>query len=76
MKEYPLHFTLSSGTEVIVDNTGRNTYEFTLKHEDGRPTEHFTYVDDYRPKSEWDDVLAFEQLDALRTFWLMNEEVV
>lgn len=75
MLEFPLHFTLASGTEVTVHKTGRNTYDFTLKPTEGA-TDHFTYVEDDRPKSEWDELLQFEQLDALRTFWLRTEDVI
>ena len=75
IESFPLQFTLSSGTEVTVNKTGGNTYDFTLKPEEGA-ADHFTYVEDNRPKTAWDESLEFEQLDALRTFWLKNEEVV
>ena len=76
MKEhYPMEYTLSSGTHVKVDKTGVNSYEFHLKHAHGAE-EQFTYIDDDRPKTEWDERLEFEQLDALRTFWLKTEDVL
>ncbi|HKH61642.1 MAG TPA: hypothetical protein VKA49_12465 [Flavitalea sp.] len=76
MKEhFPLQYTLASGTEVTVDKKNAETYEFILKaHE--RAAENFIYVNDGRPKAEWDEALDFEQLEALRTFWLKYEGVV
>ncbi|MCU7550903.1 hypothetical protein OCK74_17415 [Chitinophagaceae bacterium LB-8] len=74
VKHYPIAFTLESGTHVIVHNTGPETYEFTLEPAHG-PSRQFTYRDD-RSKTEVDDELDFEQLDAVRTFWLKNEDVV
>ena len=76
MKEhFPLHYTLSSGTEVTVDKKDAQTYEFILKPH-GSSAENFIYVNDGRPKAEWDDALDFEQLEALRTFWLKVEGAV
>jgi hypothetical protein len=76
MKErYPLEYILDSGTRVTIRKTGGNTYDFLLKPEE-KPESRFTYIDDGRKKSEWDDTLEFEQLEALRKFWLENEEIV
>lgn len=74
-KQFPFKFTLDSGTHVVVNRTGDNTYDFDLTPTDGAAS-HFTYVEDDRPKSDWDDLLEFEQLDALRSFWLEEEDVV
>jgi hypothetical protein len=74
VKEYPIGFTLENGTHVIVNKTGPDTYDFTLEPTD-RPPRHFTYRDD-STKAEIDETLDFEQLDAVRTFWLKNEDVV
>jgi hypothetical protein len=74
-EHYPMHFTLASGTKVVVDKVENNAYDFLLTPHDG-PKERFTYIDDGRPKTDWDESLEFEQLDALRTFWLKTEEVV
>lgn len=73
--KFPYKFTLDSGTHVVVNKTGDNSYDFALTHKEG-PESHFTYTDDGRPKSAWDDQLEFEQLDALRAFWLEREDVV
>jgi hypothetical protein len=73
VKGYPIAFTLENGTHVIVNKTGPETYDFTLEPTDG-PSRQFTYRDD-RSKTDVDNELDFEQLDAVRTFWLKNEDV-
>lgn len=75
IKKFPYEFTLDNGTHVVVTQTGANTYEFSLTPKD-EPASRFTFVDDDRPKAAWDEQLEFEQLDALRTFWLAEEDVV
>jgi hypothetical protein len=75
IESFPVEYTLESGTRVKVDKKGADTYGFSLWSTE-KPVEGFTYVDDGTPKAEWDEKLEFEQLEALRTFWLMNEEVV
>ena len=72
-KHFPLEFTLENGSHVLVNKTGTNVFEFTLKREDG-PTRHFTYVDDGKTKTETEESLEFEEVDALRTFWLEMED--
>lgn len=73
VKEYPIGFTLENGTHVTVNKTGPETYDFKLEPTHGS-SRHFTYRDD-RSKAEVDNELDFEQLDAVRTFWLKNEDV-
>ncbi len=74
-KSYPLHFTLEDGTKVEVNKTGADTYDFTLNMPAGR-TEHFTFVDEGKPFAEVEDSLEdFDQLDALRTFWLERQSI-
>lgn len=75
IENFPVEYTLESGTRVTVDKKGADTYDFSLSPVE-KPAAQFTYVDDGRPKSEWDNALDFEQLEALRSFWLMNEEIV
>ena len=75
IESFPVEFTLESGTNVTVDKMAADTYHFSLKAAKKNATD-FTYVEDGRPKSAWDDTLDFQQLEALRTFWLMNEDVV
>ena len=75
IQHFPVEFTLESGIEVQVDKRESNTYEFILRSAE-KTVNNFTYIDDGRPKAEWDDRLDFEQLEALRRFWLINEEVV
>ena len=71
---FPMRFTLENGTHVVVNNTGSNAYEFILQPEDG-PNHQFTYVDDGRTKTQVEESLAFEEIDALRQFWLETEDI-
>jgi nitrous oxide reductase accessory protein NosL len=75
IENFPIEYTLESGTRVVVNKTGTDTYDFSLKPLE-KSAGNFIYIDDGRPKAEWDESLDFEQLEALRTFWLMNEEVL
>ena len=75
IEKFPIEYTLESGTKVMVNKQDEDTYEFLLKPV-AKSASNFVYVDDERPKADWDESLDFEQLEALRTFWLMNEEVV
>ncbi len=74
-EDFPMEFTLASGTNVVVSKTSNKTFDFSLKPTEGAE-DSFTYIEDERPKTEWDESLEFEQLDALRTFWLKTEDVV
>ena len=73
-KDYPLEFTLEDGTHVEVNKTGSNTYDFTLQPEKG-PVRHFTFVDDEKFTAEVEKTLDFDQLNALRRFWLESEKI-
>ena len=75
-RHFPLEFTLESGTKVTVTKESADTYDFSLRPTHGRPATQFTYVDDGRPKAEWDEKLDFQQLEALRHFWVMTEDVL
>ena len=68
---YPIKFTLEDGVHVEVNNTGNNTYDFVL-NKDGN-IRHFTFKDD-RPRDEVIESLDFDQLNAVRRFWLKHEE--
>jgi hypothetical protein len=72
--KFPLYFTLDSGTNVTVADEGAGNYLFTLKPEDGTARQ-FTYADGAHTKAEWDELADFEQLEALRKFWLEMEDV-
>ena len=67
-KHYPLKFTLEDGIHVEVDKTGATTYDFILTPKEG-PERHFTFVDD-SPKDKVIESLDFDQLNAVRRFWL------
>jgi hypothetical protein len=70
---YPMKFTLEDGVHVEVNKTGDNTYDFTLN--DKENARHFTYVDDgERLKDE--DIYDFDELNAVRRFWLEQHKVM
>ena len=74
-KHFPIEFDLENGSHVMVDKTGSNIFDFTIKPEEG-PMRKFTYVDDGKTKTEAEASLEFEQVDALRKFWLETEDLV
>ncbi len=56
-KGYPLEFTLENGTHVVVNKTGTNTFDFTLKPKHGS-TRQFTFIDDEKFTSEVEESLV------------------
>ena len=74
-KHYPIKFTLEDGTLVEVNNAGNNKYDFSLRRKDGLQS-HFSIVNDERPKDQIEKGLDFDQLDALRRFWLETDNLV
>ncbi|MGI8583187.1 MAG: hypothetical protein ACR2KX_13375 [Chitinophagaceae bacterium] len=70
-EHYPIKFTLEDGVHVTVNKTGDNTYDFTLKPEKG-PERHFSFADD-QPRNDLIELLDFDQLNAVRRFWLEQE---
>lgn len=73
--QFPMEYTLDSGTHVVVREAGAGRYDFTLTPTD-EAARHFTYVENEKTKAEWDDEADFEQLEALRAFWLKTEDIV
>lgn len=73
-KHYPLQFTLEDGVHVEVNKTGSNTYDFTLQRKEG--SRHFTIVDDDRPKDDIVSSLNFDELNAVRRFWLEKDDLI
>ncbi len=71
--EYPLDFTLESGTHVVVNRVDQHNYDFVLKPEDGSER-HFSYDDNVEFTTEMEEGLDFDQLNALRRFWLEREK--
>ena len=71
---YPLNFTLEDGAHVVVNKTGNETYHFTITKEGA--DRHFTYVDDNRSRDEKTESLDFDELNAVRLFWLKQHDVV
>jgi hypothetical protein len=72
---FPLHFTMENGTKVAVHKQDNGIFEFTLTPTHGA-AQSFTYREGEHTKAEWDQLLAFDQLDALREFWLKTEDIV
>ena len=72
---YPLKFTLEDGIHVEVDTSGNDSYDFTLIRKEGTKT-HFTFVDDDSSKDEKIETLDFDQLNAVRAFWLKQHSVI
>jgi hypothetical protein len=73
-KEFPLEFTLEDGTHVIVNRTGNHLYDFTFKDDDEASPRHFTYNDEEEFTAEKEQTLDFDQLNALRRFWLETRD--
>jgi nitrous oxide reductase accessory protein NosL len=71
---FPLEYTLENGSHVLVNQTGSNTFNFTITPEDGHARQ-FTYVEDGKTKTEAEAPLEFEEVDALRRFWLETEDI-
>ena len=72
---FPLEYTLDNGSHVLVNKTGANTFDFSIKPGNGSAHQ-FTYVNDGRTKSEVEEGLNFEEIDALRRFWIETEEII
>ena len=72
---FPLKYTLEDGVHVVVNQTGNDTYDFTLTSKEGTQR-HFSFVDDERPKEEKIEALDFDQLNAVRAFWLKEHSVI
>jgi hypothetical protein len=70
-----MEFTLESGTTVVVHKRADETYDFNLTTTEGEGSA-FTYRDGEHTKAEWNAMLEFEQLDALREFWLKTEDII
>lgn len=72
-KNFPLRYTLDDDTEVTVNKTGHHLYDFTLtppKTEASR----FTYNSDEEFTDAKEAALTFDQLNALRKFWLLTRD--
>ncbi len=74
-QEYPMHFTLEDGTHVEVSRVESDKYAFALTTEKGVQS-HFMYVDDDEPRMDKEAGLTFDQLNALRVYWLKTHDVV
>lgn len=72
---YPLQYTLEDGLLVEVNRGINETYNFTLTPKEGA-VRYFTLVDDERPKDEKTALLDFDELNAVRAFWLKQQHVI
>lgn len=70
-KQFPLHYTLDDGIDVTVARTGNHLYDFTLTDK-RKADRHFTYNDEETFTNEKEAALDFDQLNALRRFWLLT----
>ncbi len=70
--KFPIEYTLEDGIHVKVSQTGEGKYDFALRPDDGDES-HFTYVDEGTKDEEWEKTLTFDQLNAVRRFWLEQE---
>jgi hypothetical protein len=71
--EYPVQFTLENGTHVTVTKVDQKNFDFLLKPDEGAER-HFSYNDDVEFTTEMEEDLDFDQLNALRRFWLEREK--
>lgn len=71
--DFPMEFSLENGSHVLVEKMGTQ-YTFTIKPEEG-PSRQFTYIDNGKTREEAERGLDFEQIDALRRFWLETSEL-
>jgi hypothetical protein len=69
-----MEFSLENGSHVLVEKTGTTLYTFTIKPEEG-PSRQFTYVNDGKTREEAERTLDFEEIDALRRFWLETSDL-
>ena len=72
-KQDPIRFTLDDGVQVAVERTENRVLHFTLQPEDG-PARHFSYPEDAPATDEVEAQLDFDQLNALRRYWLEAEK--
>ena len=72
-EKFPMKFTLSDGVHVTVNRVNETTHDFTLSDEDGKDS-HFKLVEDGKTKDEIEEPLNFDQLNAVRRFWLETDE--
>lgn len=72
-KNYPIKFILEDSVHVEVDKTGDDTYDFILTPEEG-PQRRFGYVEQI-PRDKGIEALDFDQLNAVRRFWLEQEKM-
>ena len=73
--EFPFEFTLESGTHVTVKRVDQRNYDFVMRPDEDEER-HFAYNADVEFTPEMEDKLDFDELNALRRFWLEQEKDV
>jgi hypothetical protein len=71
--DFPLQFTLESGTDVTINRIDQHHFDFVLKPEEEAES-HFSYDHSVTFTPEMEEKLTFDQLNALRRFWLEMEK--
>ncbi len=72
-EHYPVKFTLEDGIHVEVNKSAENIYDFILTPPEGAQRR-FTFVEEI-PRDKRIDSLDFDQLNAVRRFWLEQEKM-
>ena len=72
-EHYPVKFTLEDGIHVEVNKTSENSFDYILTPENGAQSR-FTFVEEI-PRDKNIDSLDFDQLNAVRRFWLEQEKM-
>ncbi|MDQ6903370.1 MAG: hypothetical protein M3139_10210 [Bacteroidota bacterium] len=72
-EHYPVKFTLEDGINVEVNKKSENTFDYILTPKNGDQSR-FTFVEEV-PRDKNIDSLNFDQLNAVRRFWLEQEKM-
>ncbi|MGE5518532.1 MAG: hypothetical protein ACM3VS_01310 [Candidatus Dadabacteria bacterium] len=70
---YPVEFTLDDGMHVVVKKTGDHVFDFALEPTKG-DSRHFYINDEEEFTDQKEAELDFDQLNAVRTFWLLTRD--
>ena len=70
--QFPYKFTLENGTQVLVKKADDDRFDFTLIPNEGEEC-YFSYNRNDVMDDEAEEKLSFDQLNALRRFWLELE---
>jgi hypothetical protein len=68
---YPVEFTLDDGMHVVVSKAGIHVFDFEIEPAKG-DRRHFFIDEEEEFTDQKEAELDFDQLNALRTFWLIT----